>query len=54
MRLRTAVVLGYADYNLPSTLQIEASLGGPGAVQAELQGGQECVIAYAGLSPAET
>ena len=53
--LTTAPVLGFADFSLPFTLEVDASLQGLGAVLSQVQDGRSMVIAYAsrGLSRTE-
>lgn len=54
-KLTTAPVLAYADFSLPFILEVDASLGGLGAVLSQNQAGQVRPIAYAsrGLRPTE-
>lgn len=54
--LTCALILAFADFNQPFLLYTDASHQGLGAVRAQLQDGQECVVAYASrsLHPSET
>lgn len=45
--LTTAPIIGFADYSLPFTLEIDASFQGLGAVLSQVQNGSRKVIAYA-------
>ena len=53
--LTSAPVLGFADFNLPFVLEVDASLQGLGAIISQVQDGKSTVIAYAsrGLSKTE-
>uniref|UniRef100_A0A8C1XCE3 Gypsy retrotransposon integrase-like protein 1 n=1 Tax=Cyprinus carpio TaxID=7962 RepID=A0A8C1XCE3_CYPCA len=54
-KLISAPVLCYADFSLPFILEVDASLGGLGAVLSQEQGGKVRPVAYAsrGLRPTE-
>ena len=47
MALKSAPVLGYADYSQPFVLETDASNDGLGAVLSQVQDGRTKVIAYA-------
>lgn len=46
-KLTTAPILGFPDYTLPFILEVDASIGGLGAVLSHLQNNRKKVIAYA-------